>query len=143
MLVGLLVITSYSIHYTKLYESTRCLQCTCEAIGYCDLRRLGIEYGTTLRTLEPQHHEGAGYRSVSENVITSYSIHYTKLYEAPRGLSGAYAISDGTDQPFRLKIPDPSFVTLQVMGALIPGNLLADIMAIFATLDPIMGGIDK
>ena len=34
-------------------ESTRCLQCTCEAIGYCDLRRLGIEYGTTLQTLEP------------------------------------------------------------------------------------------
>ncbi len=63
--------------------------------------------------------------------------------EAPRGLSGAYAISDGTDQPFRLKIHDPSFVNLQIMGALIPGNLLADIMAIFATLDPIMGGIDK
>ena len=29
-------------------ESTRCLQCTCEALGNCDLRRLGIEYGTTL-----------------------------------------------------------------------------------------------
>ena len=37
-------------------ESTRCLQCTCEAIGYCDLRRQGIEYGTTLKTLEPQYH---------------------------------------------------------------------------------------
>ena len=44
-------------------ESTRCLQCTCEAIGFCDLRRLGIEYGTTLKTLEPQYHQGAGYRS--------------------------------------------------------------------------------
>ena len=44
-------------------ESTRCLQCTCEAIGFCDLRRLGIEYGTTLKTLEPQFHQGAGYRS--------------------------------------------------------------------------------
>ena len=32
----------------------RCLQCTCEAIGYCDLRRQGIEYGTTLKTLEPE-----------------------------------------------------------------------------------------
>ena len=44
-------------------ESTRCLQCTCEAIGFCDLRRLGIEYGTTLKTLEPENHQGAGYRS--------------------------------------------------------------------------------
>ena len=38
---------------TAVAESTRCLQCTCEAIGFCDLRRLGIEYGTTLQTLEP------------------------------------------------------------------------------------------
>src|SRR6185295_11465500 len=40
----------YEIPYTVqeiVSESTRCLQCTCEAIGYCDLRRLGIEYGTT------------------------------------------------------------------------------------------------
>ena len=46
------------------------LQCTCEAIGFCDLRRLGIEYGTTLKTLEPQYHQGAGYRSVTENRFT-------------------------------------------------------------------------
>ena len=42
----------YEIPYTPaeaVAESTRCLQCTCEAIGFCDLRRLGIEYGTTLR----------------------------------------------------------------------------------------------
>ncbi len=55
----------YEIPYTReeaVAESTRCLQCTCEAIGFCDLRRLGIEYGTTLQTLEPQYHQGAGYR---------------------------------------------------------------------------------
>ena len=46
----------YEIPYTQqeaMAESKRCLQCTCEAIGYCDLRRQGIEYGTTLKTLEP------------------------------------------------------------------------------------------
>ncbi len=46
----------YEIPYTQqeaMAESERCLQCTCEAIGYCDLRRQGIEYGTTLQTLEP------------------------------------------------------------------------------------------
>jgi formate dehydrogenase major subunit len=59
-------------------ESTRCLQCTCEAIGYCDLRRLGIEYGTTLKTLEPQHHEGAGYRSVTENRFTGVNHDYIR-----------------------------------------------------------------
>ncbi len=63
--------------------------------------------------------------------------------EGPRGIYGAYAISDGTDQPFRLKIHDPSFIHLQAVAALLPGNLLADTMAIMASLDPVMGGVDK
>jgi NADPH-dependent glutamate synthase beta subunit-like oxidoreductase/formate hydrogenlyase subunit 6/NADH:ubiquinone oxidoreductase subunit I/ferredoxin len=71
----------YEIPYTRdeaVAESTRCLQCTCEAIGYCDLRRLGIEYGTTLRTLEPQFHQGAGYRSVTENRFTGTNHDYLR-----------------------------------------------------------------
>ncbi|MFZ5853689.1 MAG: FAD-dependent oxidoreductase [Chloroflexota bacterium] len=71
----------YEIPYQRaeaIAESTRCLQCTCEAIGFCDLRRLGIEYGTTLRTLEPQHHQGAGYRSVTENRFTGANHDYIR-----------------------------------------------------------------
>ena len=63
--------------------------------------------------------------------------------EAPRGLFGVYAISDGSDQPFRMRIHDPSFVNLQSVGLLLPGHLIADTMAIMASLDPIMGGVDK
>ena len=62
--------------------------------------------------------------------------------EPPRPVR-RYAMSDGTDQPFRLRIHDPSFFNLQAVGLLTPGNLIADIMAIMASLDPIMGGIDK
>ena len=71
----------YELPYTPeeaIAESTRCLQCTCEAIGFCDLRRLGIEYGTTLRTLEPQYHQGAGYRSVTENRFTGVNHDYIR-----------------------------------------------------------------
>ena len=71
----------YEIPYTPaeaVAESTRCLQCTCEAIGFCDLRRLGIEYGTTLKTLEPQFHQGAGYRSVTENRFTGINHDYIR-----------------------------------------------------------------
>jgi NADH-quinone oxidoreductase subunit D len=63
--------------------------------------------------------------------------------EAPRGLYGTYAISDGTDQPFRMKIHDPSFVHLQLVGILMRNNLIADTMAVMASLDPVMGGVDK
>ncbi len=71
----------YELPYTReaaVAESTRCLQCTCEAIGFCDLRRLGIEYGTTLPTLEPQYHAGAGYRSVTENRFTGVNHDYIR-----------------------------------------------------------------
>src|SRR5207342_1512594 len=71
----------YELPYTPaeaVAESTRCLQCTCEAIGFCDLRRLGIEYGTTLKTLEPQFHQGAGYRSVTENRFTGINHDYIR-----------------------------------------------------------------
>jgi len=63
--------------------------------------------------------------------------------ESPRGQYACYAMSDGSDQPFRLRIHDPSYFNLQAVGALMPGHLIADTMAIMASLDPIMGGIDK
>lgn len=64
-------------------------------------------------------------------------------FESPRGQYGAYGISDGTDQPFRLRIHDPSYFNLQTVGLMMPGHLIADTMAIMSSLDPIMGGIDK
>jgi NADPH-dependent glutamate synthase beta subunit-like oxidoreductase/formate hydrogenlyase subunit 6/NADH:ubiquinone oxidoreductase subunit I/ferredoxin len=70
----------YEIPYTQqeaMAESARCLQCTCEAIGYCDLRRQGIEYGTTLQTLEPKRN-GLSFRSVSENRFTGSNHDYIR-----------------------------------------------------------------
>src|SRR6185437_3099165 len=55
----------------------------------------------------------------------------------------AYAGGDGTDQPFRMRIHDPSFLHLESIGLLMPGHLIADTMAVMASLDPIMGGVDK
>jgi NADH-quinone oxidoreductase subunit D len=63
--------------------------------------------------------------------------------ESPRGLYSVYAISDGGPNPYRFRMRDPSYITLQVMPKLMPGHLLADTMAIMASLDPIMGGVDK
>ncbi len=71
----------YEIPYAQseaMAESARCLQCTCEAIGYCDLRNLGIEYGTTLQTLEPGNNHGAGFRSVTENRFTGANHDYIR-----------------------------------------------------------------
>ncbi|HJP72018.1 MAG TPA: NADH-quinone oxidoreductase subunit D, partial [Candidatus Limnocylindria bacterium] len=63
--------------------------------------------------------------------------------ESPRGLYSVYAISDGGPNPYRFRMRDPSYITLQVMPKLMPGHLIADTMAVMASLDPIMGGVDK
>jgi len=63
--------------------------------------------------------------------------------ESPRGLYSVYAISDGGPNPYRFRMRDPSFISLQAMPVLMPGRLIADTMAIMASLDPIMGGVDK
>ena len=63
--------------------------------------------------------------------------------ESPRGQYSCYGMSDGSDQPFRLRIHDPSFFNLAAMNIMLPGNLIADMMAIFASLDTVMGGVDK
>ena len=62
--------------------------------------------------------------------------------ESPRGLYSVYAISDGGPNPYRFRMRDPSFISLQVMPKLMPGHLIADTMAIMASLDPIMGVVD-
>ena len=63
--------------------------------------------------------------------------------EAPRGQYSTYVISDGTDQPFRMRIHDASFLHLEVLGLLMPGTLVQDIMVVMSSLDPVMGGVDK
>lgn len=63
--------------------------------------------------------------------------------ESPRGLYSVYALSDGGPNPYRFRMRDPSFISLQAMPAVMPGLLLADTMAVISSLDPVMGGVDK
>jgi len=63
--------------------------------------------------------------------------------ESPRGLYSVYAISDGGPNPYRFRMRDPSFISLQAIPKLMPGRLIADTMAVMASFDPVMGGVDK
>ena len=63
--------------------------------------------------------------------------------ENPKGELGYYIISDGTKNPYRIKINSPSFINLQGLNEMIKGVLLADVVAIIASLDIVLGEIDK
>jgi NADH-quinone oxidoreductase subunit D len=63
--------------------------------------------------------------------------------ESPRGELGCYAVSDGGTSPFRLHVRDPSFVNLQSLPVMVEGGILADLIAAIASIDPVLGGVDR
>ena len=63
--------------------------------------------------------------------------------ESPRGELGFYVVSNGEHRPYRVKIRDPSFVNLQATPTMVEGFLVADAIAAIASLDPVMGGVDR
>jgi NADH-quinone oxidoreductase subunit D len=63
--------------------------------------------------------------------------------EAPRGELGAHVVSDGGTRPYRVHLRDPSFVNLQAVPALTEGGMVSDVVANVASIDPVMGGVDR
>jgi NADH-quinone oxidoreductase subunit D len=63
--------------------------------------------------------------------------------EAPKGILGYYIVSDGTTQPYRVRIRPPSFVNLQALDKMIRGHLVADVVAVIGTLDIVLGEVDR
>jgi NADH-quinone oxidoreductase subunit D len=63
--------------------------------------------------------------------------------ESPKGELGFYIYSNGEGQPWRMKIRSPSFVNLQSISTMMKGAMISDVVAIVASLDPIMGEADK
>jgi NADH-quinone oxidoreductase subunit D len=63
--------------------------------------------------------------------------------ESPRGELGMYVVSEGETRPYRVKIRDPSFVNLQGVPSMVEGGLVADAIASIASLDPVLGGVDR
>ncbi|MDO8663148.1 MAG: NADH-quinone oxidoreductase subunit D [Candidatus Omnitrophota bacterium] len=63
--------------------------------------------------------------------------------ESPRGELGFYIVSDGSVNPYRLKIRAPSFSNLAVLRELVKGVKVADVVGILGSLDILMGEIDR
>jgi NADH-quinone oxidoreductase subunit D len=63
--------------------------------------------------------------------------------EAPKGELGFYIRSTGGKSPYRLHIRSPSFISLQAIETMAVGGLVSDLIAIIASLDPVMGEVDR
>ena len=63
--------------------------------------------------------------------------------ESPRGELAAHVVSDGGTRPYRVHFRDPSFTNLQAVAAMCEGGMVADVIVAVASLDPVMGGVDR
>lgn len=63
--------------------------------------------------------------------------------ESPRGELGVHMVSDGGTRPYRVHYRDPSFTNLQAVAAMCEGGMVADAISAVASIDPVMGGVDR
>jgi NADH-quinone oxidoreductase subunit D len=63
--------------------------------------------------------------------------------ESARGELGIHLVSDGGTRPYRAHFRDPSFNNLQTMAAMCEGGQVADVIIAVASIDPVMGGVDR
>ncbi|GGN81619.1 NADH-quinone oxidoreductase subunit D [Nocardia rhizosphaerihabitans] len=97
---------------------------------------IGKIMGTSMESLI--HH----FKLVTEGMRVPAGQVYTAV-ESPRGELGVHMVSDGGTRPYRVHYRDPSFTNLQAVAAMCEGGMVADVIASVASIDPVMGGVDR
>ena len=104
-----------------------------------------LEMGESLKIIEQaldQLPEGDVSSAIPKRIKPPVGQVYTRV-ENPRGELGYFIISDGSVNPFRVKVRAPSFVNLGVMDVLCRGHMVADIIAILRSVDIVLGEVDR
>ncbi|MQA03585.1 MAG: NADH-quinone oxidoreductase subunit D [Streptosporangiales bacterium] len=63
--------------------------------------------------------------------------------ESAKGELGVHVVSDGGTRPYRVHMRDPSFHNLQAVPVMVEGGMVADVIVGVASVDPVMGGVDR
>ena len=134
----------YRVHMDEMRESARiiqqCVEGMPEGAWISDDRKV---------VLPPRHELHTSMESLIHHfklVTEGYSVPEGEVYttiESPRGEMGCYLVSDGGPKPWRVKFRAPSFVALQAGPTTMQGSLIADMIAVAASLDTVMGEVDR
>lgn len=91
------------------------------------------------RSMEAVIHQ---FKLVSEGIHPPRGDYYNCV-ESARGELGFYVVSDGGSRPYRVRVRSPSFPHVQVLKKVIPGSILSDVVVAIASVDPILGDVDR
>jgi len=134
----------YRVRIAELRESLRIIEQAVE----------GMPEGPFITTnrkvaLPPRHELATSMEALIHHfklVTEGFRVPPGEAYEAiesPRGELGCFVVADGSSKPARVHMRDPSFINLQCLHDMAEDELIADLIAGIAMLDPILGGIDR
>jgi NADH-quinone oxidoreductase subunit D len=134
----------FAVRVAEIYESVKIIEQAMaglpEGAWMTDDRKVALpprhELATSMEALI--HH----FKLVTEGFRVPAGQAYVPI-ESPRGELGCHVVSDGGTRPYRVHMRDPSFHHLQSLAALCEGALLADVIPAIASIDPVLGGVDR
>lgn len=91
------------------------------------------------RSMEAVIHQ---FKLVSEGIRPPVGEVY-QCVESARGELGFYVVSDGSPRPHRVRVRSPSFPHIEVLKKVIPGHIISDVVVAIASVDPILGDVDR
>ncbi|HUF25874.1 MAG TPA: NADH dehydrogenase (quinone) subunit D [Gemmatimonadaceae bacterium] len=134
----------YLVRMEELRQSVRILQQAAERlpdgpVNIDDNRLILPPKSGLMSDMEQMIHH---FKQVMEGPRPPVGESYVAV-ESPKGEKGYYMVSDGTSKPVRWRIRPPSFVNLSAIPRMVEGHLLSDVIAINASIDIVMGEIDR
>ena len=138
------VYARYKVRMAEMKESLKIVEQAASGMPEGDFRntdpKIAVpERGELNRSMEAVIHH---FKLVTQGYTVPAGETYAAV-ESPRGELGCYVVSDGGSAPFRCHVRDPSFVNLQSLEPMVRGGLVADLIAAIASVDPVMGGVDR
>lgn len=137
----------YRVRLEEMHQSVRILEQALDRLE--KLRGAPINVDDPRLILPPKHRAMSDmeamifhFKQVMEGVKAPVGEAYLGV-ENPKGELGYYFVSDGTAKPVRWRVRPPSFINLACLPKLCEGVLLSDVIAINASIDIVMGEIDR
>ncbi len=134
----------YRVRLEEMFQSTRILE---QALDRLEPGPINVDDPRVIlppksRAMSDMEAMIFHFKQVMEGVAAPEGEAYFGV-ENPKGELGSYLVSDGTAKPVRWRIRPPSFINLSVLPTLCEGVLLSDVIAINASVDIVMGEIDR
>jgi NADH-quinone oxidoreductase subunit D len=137
----------YKVHLDEMRQSARIVEQCLDRIEATDGEAWVADDRKVV--LPPRHELHTSMESLIHHfkiVTEGYRVPEGEVYvviESPRGEAGCYVVSDGGARPWRVHFRAPSFAALQATATVVQDCLVADLIAVAGSLDPVMGDADR